>query len=107
MNRSKQKGTAGETAIVAYLNAHGYPGAERRTLQGAFDKGDIAGIPGVVVEAKKCNRMELGQWVDEAEVEAANAGVPVGVVWHWRRGKSSAGEWYVTMSGHTFLELIA
>lgn len=32
MNRSKQKGTAHETAVVRWLQSNGHPNAERRTL---------------------------------------------------------------------------
>jgi hypothetical protein len=55
-NRPKQKGTAAETAIVNALIEEGWVHAERRTLSGAADKGDVKlgdGIP-VMVEAKNC-----------------------------------------------------
>ncbi len=42
MSKSKQKGTAAETAVVKYLKANGFPKAERRALQGNLDKGDIS-----------------------------------------------------------------
>jgi hypothetical protein len=106
-NRSKAKGTAAETAVVGYLNANGYPLAERRALAGAADKGDIAGVTGVAIEVKNCAKTELGAWVDEANVEARNAGDAAGVVWHKRRGKGSPGEWFVTMDGATFTALLA
>jgi hypothetical protein len=50
MNKSKIKGTAYETAVVRHLNDNGFPYAERRALAGNLDKGDIAGIPSVVME---------------------------------------------------------
>lgn len=105
MSASKGKGTAWETAIARYLADSGFPLAERRALAGAFDQGDIAGVP-VVIEAKNCARTELAAWVDEATSEAVNAGVDVGVVWHHRRGKGSPGEGFVTMSGATFVRLM-
>jgi hypothetical protein len=105
MSASKEKGTAWETAIVRYLKDSGFPLAERRALAGTSDRGDIANLP-VVVEAKNCRRDELPGWVDEATSEAVNAGVDVGVVWHHRRGKSSPGEGFVTMSGAAFVRLL-
>lgn len=105
MSRSKDKGTAWETAIVRYLVDSGFPLAERRALAGAFDQGDITGVP-AVIEAKNCRRDELAAWVDEATSEAVNAGVDVGVVWHHRRGKASPGEGFVTMSGAAFVRLL-
>jgi hypothetical protein len=106
-NRSKAKGTAAESAVVGYLNVNGYPQAERRALAGAADKGDVSGVLGVAIEVKNCAKTELGAWVDEANVEACNAGDALGVVWHKRRGKGSPGEWFVTMDGATFTALLA
>jgi hypothetical protein len=105
MSAAKVKGTRWESAIVGYLMECGFPAVERRALNGAKDKGDIAGLP-VVVEAKNCKAVSLGAWVDEADVEARNAGVPVGVVWHHRRGKASPADGFVTMSGSAFVALM-
>ena len=106
MSAAKQKGTRFESAIVAYLRANGWPYAERRAPSGVADKGDIAGVIGVVIEAKDRSRMELAAWVDEATEEANNARAHHGVVWHKRRGKASAGDAYVTMTGATYLALL-
>jgi hypothetical protein len=106
MSRSKQKGTAWETAICRYLAEHGFPWVERRTLSGPQDRGDIAGVPGWVIEAKNCASMALSGWIDEAIAEQANAGADYAAVWHHRRGRSSPGDGYVTMTGATFARLI-
>lgn len=106
VNRSKQKGTAWESEIVAYLNTCGWPHVERRTLNGAADRGDIAGIPGIVIEAKSVKTITLGAFVDEAAKERANAGADLGVAWIKRRGKSSAEHGYVVMDGAQFAWLL-
>ncbi|NUQ95819.1 MAG: hypothetical protein HOY79_04420 [Streptomyces sp.] len=106
MNRSKAKGTSAESAIVQYLRAMGFTQAERRTLNGAYDRGDIAGLPGVVIEVKNCARQELPGWVAEAEKERDNDGASLGVVWHKRRGKGHPSDWFVTMSGEQFVALL-
>ena len=105
MNKSKQKGTSWESAIVKWLNENGWPIVERRTLSGAADKGDIVGLP-VVVEAKAHKSYSFPEWVREAEVEAKNAGVEVGVVWAKRIGKTSPADGLVVMSGQTFLKIL-
>lgn len=102
MSASKRKGTAAETAIVNYLRAMGFTQVERRALNGTADRGDIAGIPGVVIEAKNCARQELAAWVSEAEVERDNDNASLGVVWSKRRGKGHPADWFVTMSGRQF-----
>jgi hypothetical protein len=106
MSASKAKGTAWESAIVAYLKDSGWVHVERRTLNGNKDRGDIAGIPGIVIEAKSVKTITLGSFVDEANVEAANDDAAAGVAWIKRRGKTSAGHGYVVMDGGTFTQLL-
>ena len=63
MSASKAKGTAWESAIAAYLQGAGWVHAERRTLSGANDRGDVAGLPGVVIEAKNAPKLSwLAGW---------------------------------------------
>lgn len=106
MSVSKRKGTAWESKIVDYLRDLGWVHAERRTLSGANDRGDIAGLPGVVIEAKSAARVELAAWQDEATREAGNAGASVGVVWFKRRGNTSPGSGFVLMTGDQFADLL-
>lgn len=105
MSRSKRKGTAWESRIVAYLQQFS-PVVERRALQGAKDTGDIAGIPGVVIEAKSTAKLALAEFVDEAVAEGDNANADVAVAWIHRRGKASPAEGYVVMTGTQFVSLL-
>lgn len=107
MSASKRKGTLFESAVVEWLRAHGHPYAERRALRGGRDAGDIAGLPGVVLELKSCNRIELAAWMDEARQEAANAGVELFAVIAKRRGKGDPGDAYVITDLATFNLLLA
>ena len=66
---ARGKGTHAETQVVNYLIDHGWPHAERRALNGSRDRGDVAGIPGVVVEVKNAARQCLAEWIDEAVLE--------------------------------------
>lgn len=104
---NKAKGSAWERAIVDHLRNAGWPYAERRIAGAAKDRGDIAGVVGVVIEAKNKARMALAEWIDEADLERANDGAWLGVVWHKRRGKTSAADGYVTMTGAQFTALLA
>lgn len=106
MSRSRSKGTAWESKVVAYLQSQGWPHAERRALNGARDRGDLTGLPGVVVECKDANRVELAAWIDEATTETANANAELGVVWAHRKGKASAGDGYVILTGEAFARLL-
>ena len=73
MSKAKAKGTAAEREVVRYLQ-NWWPAAERRALSGNKDKGDVAGIPGVVVEVKAAATQLIGPWQRETLMERENAG---------------------------------
>lgn len=100
--KSKRTGTAAETAVVRYLQQW-WPAAERRALSGSKDKGDVAGIPGVVIEVKAAQRQELTAWRREtlAEMENADADLCMLVV---KRSRKPVAEWDAYMPAYqTFL----
>lgn len=107
VNRSKAKGTAWESTLRDYLQRSGWPTVERLPLSGAKDRGDLAGIPDVVIEAKsEAGWDHLGVAIAEAEAERVNARAHLGVVWRKRVGRASAAEGYVVMTGSTFVDLL-
>ena len=106
MSKSKQKGTAAETAVVNWLVSKGRKHVERRSLNGVNDRGDIAGVPGVVLEVKNCAKMELSAWLKELEVEMINDQGWTGVVLHKKKGTKDVNEWYCTMPAKVWLDLI-
>lgn len=105
-NRSGRIGTAWESEIVRTLIENGWPYVERRRLNGRYDRGDIAGIPGLVIEAKAAKKHELAGWLDEAHEERDNDKADLGVCWFKRRGKASAADGFVLMDGATFMQLL-
>lgn len=106
MSKAKQKGTAAETAVVNWLQSKGRKHVERRSLNGVNDRGDIAGIPCVVIEVKNHKRMELSAWLSELEVEMQNDKANTGVVIHKKTGTTDVGKWYATMPVSIWFELI-
>jgi hypothetical protein len=106
VSKSKRTGTVAESLVVSFLKGHGFRYAERRALAGVNDCGDVTGIPGVVVEVKAHRELKLAEWMDETEAERKNAHAVLAACWHKRRGKGSPGEWYVTMTGDQFVELL-
>lgn len=105
-NPQKAKGSGAERAVVDHLRANGFPHAERRLAGSSKDRGDIAGVPGVVIEVKNCERTALAAWLAEAAVEQANDGAAYGLVWHKRRGRSDAGQWYATLPAAQLVRLL-
>lgn len=106
MSKSRAKGTAAETRFAAYFRAHGFPLCERRALSGSNDRGDLSGIPGVMIEVKNTKQFELAEWMDEVIVEKQNAKASIGVCIFPRRNHA-AGRAYVLMELDQFIEMIA
>lgn len=110
MNAAKIRGTRWESAVVEFLQRNGFPSVERRALAGNLDRGDIAGIPGLVIECKDVAALNLAGWCDEAHQEAVNARAPWWcVVVKRRRSKGSTGsaaDAYVILSLAVFADLL-
>lgn len=101
-NRSSAKaaGARFERSIADYLAAHVDDRIDRRVKTGAKDRGDICGwrYAGrrIVAELKDVARLNLGGWVNEAEIERGNDDAHVALVIHKRRGTADPGDQYVT-----------
>lgn len=100
MSKAKQKGTAAETAVVRWLNEHGFPTAERRALTGANDQGDVTGIPGVVIEVKNHKSYKIPEWLKETLAEKANAKADIGllIIKPNGVGDTRVGEWWAVVT---------
>ena len=114
MSRQTAKGTSFEKQVVDYLAEKlGDDRIERRAKNGKNDRGDVSGLKvrgkRCVVECKNHRRMELADWVDQAEVERGNDDAEYGVVAHKRKGfgEKKVGGSYVTMTLETFAALVA
>lgn len=106
MNKSKIKGTAAETAVVNWLIDKGRKHVERRALSGKDDRGDIAGLPGVVIEVKNHKEIKLSQWIKELEAEMHNDKADTGVIIHKKTGTTNVGQWYATMPVDVWFKLL-
>ncbi|WP_263120838.1 hypothetical protein [Cellulomonas sp. RIT-PI-Y] len=80
VNKSKNLGTRAETAVVRAARTRGFSLADRLTLTGALDRGDVGLCPGVIVEVKGGNTARtasdvlIDSWLRETERERDNAG---------------------------------
>lgn len=102
MTPSHAKGTKAESDVVTYLKEF-WPYAERRALQGTRDRGDIAGVPGVVWEVKAGSRLEIPRWLAETDVEVVNDGADFGILVVKPKGVGSTrtGDWWaITTVSH-------
>lgn len=103
--RPRDIGTAAETAVVRHLHTAGWPHAERRSLRGALDAGDVTGTPGVCWEikggdaARRASDLDISRWMAELATEMTNAAATVGVLVVQRAGigPANAGRWWAIM----------
>jgi len=108
---AKAAGTRFETLVATYLAHHlDDDRIERRSKNGAKDRGDIAGVrhmgQRLVIECKDTARPALGVWLGEAEIERGNDDAGVAVVAHKRHGKGAPGDQLITMTLRDFVSLL-
>lgn len=108
MSKSKAKGTLAETAVVGYLRENGFPTAERRSLAGINDKGDVAGILDVCIEVKNHRTYTIPAWLKELATEKANAKAKHGVLIIKPNGvgTGNVGKWWAVMTVEELTELL-
>lgn len=103
---SKQKGSAHERAVVDYLKTHGWKHAERRLAGDKNDRGDIAGVPGIVLECKNEKRIDLAQYMRELEIEVANDKADAGAAIVKKRGTTDVADYYAVMPVYMLVFLL-
>jgi Holliday junction resolvase len=98
---SKQKGARFERSLASRLKEYGYEA--RRTAQycgNTGDASDVVGLPGIHIEAKHQERMQLYDWMDQAKRDAAGTG-NIPVVFH----KKNNADILVSMRFEDFMEI--
>ena len=97
---SKQKGNAGEREIAKILREYGYE-ESRRGVQycGYNGDADVIGIPGLHLEVKRVEKLNLDKAYNQARRDAKEGEKPV--VMH----RKNRQEWKVTLSLEDFMEI--
>lgn len=110
---AKAAATSFESKIVAYLaDVLGDDRIERRRLSGANDRGDVTGLrvwgKRAVLECKDYGgRVEVGPWLNEAEIERLNDDAEFAAVVAKRRGTTKPGEQIVILTLADFAYLVS
>lgn len=95
----REKGKAGEREFAAWLRDKlGVAARRGRQFKGTPDSPDVVGLPGVHIEVKRRERLNVEKALDEA---AATAGDDIPLVAHRRSRKP----WLVTFQADSLVEL--
>lgn len=96
---SQRKGADGERELAALLREYGYP-VERGGSLSFGEAPDLTGLPGVYIEVKRVERLNVPEAMKQAVRDATKfGGIPV--LFHRR----SREPWLVTMRLHDWMGL--
>lgn len=89
---SRQKGARGERELSSKLKEYGYECRRGQQYCGSNGDADVVGLPGIHIECKRVERLNLYDALTQARSDANDGETPT--VFH-RKDRS---EWLVTMS---------
>ena len=100
MGRMQQrKGRAAELELCRILNERGIP-AKAGAAQNYGTEPDISGVSGFHCEVKRCERLKMGDWLQQAERDALRFGGEPAVF--FRRSRE---QWHVVLPLESFINL--
>ncbi len=96
---SRQKGAAGERELACALREHGYNARRGQQYSGANGDADVVGLPGIHIECKRVERLNILEAMKQAIRDALDGELPA--VFH-RRNREP---WLVTMRLDDWIKL--
>lgn len=97
---SQRKGADGERELAALLREYGYQ-VERGGSQTFGSVPDLVGLPGIHIEVKRVERLNLAEAMQQSERDAERFRDGSPAVFHRR----NRGEWLVTMPFSEWIKL--
>ena len=98
---SRNKGKRGELEAAALLKEHGYEGARRgQQYSGGAGSPDVCGVPGLHLEIKRVEALQLYPALAQARRDAGDDGA-IPVVLHRRSGQ----HWVAILDADDFLTI--
>lgn len=88
---SREKGAAAERELANILKEHGYTARRGQQYSGANGDADVVGIPGVHIECKRVERLNIHDAMNQAVRDARDGEIPV--VIH----RKNRTEWLATL----------
>ena len=96
---SRQKGARGERELAKKLREYGYETRRGQQYSGANGDADVVGLPGIHIECKRVERLNLYDAMSQSRHDARDGEIPL--VMH----RKDNCEWLVTMRLDDFMEL--
>lgn len=96
---SKDKGRRGEAELARKLREYGYDTRRGQQYSGANGDADVVGLPGIHIEVKRRERLNIEDAMAQSKHDAREGEIPV--VMH----RKNNCEWLVTMQLEKFIEL--
>lgn len=96
---SRNKGKRGELELARTLRDHGYDAKRGQQYKGGGDSPDVLGLPGIHIECKRVERLNLTAAYQQSLHDAAGGEIPA--VFH----KRNREPWLVTVTLEDFLKL--
>lgn len=96
---SRAKGARGERELSSKLKEYGYEARRGQQYSGANGDADVVGLPGIHIECKRVERLNLYDAMAQAKSDARGGEAPT--VFH----RKDRCEWLVTMRLEDWMEL--
>ena len=96
---SKRKGKTGELELCRALRGHGYECKRSVQYSGANGDADVVGLPGIHIECKRVERLNLEDAMAQSRRDAREGEIPV--VMH----RKTRSPWMVTMTLEDWVEI--
>ena len=99
MTNSRAKGAAGERELAKILREHGYNTRRGQQYSGANGDADVVGLPGIHIECKRVQALNLTKAMEQAERDSLDGEAPA--VFH----RKNREPWRVTMNLEDWLTM--
>ena len=99
MTNSRRKGAAGERELANILKGYGYDARRGQQYSGANGDADVVGLPGVHIECKRVEALNIDKAMEQAVSDAREGEIPA--VFHRKNGKG----WKVTLRLEEFMQI--
>lgn len=96
---SRDKGKRGELEAAHLLNKYGYDARRGQQFSGANGDADVVGLPGIHLEVKRVERLNINDALDQSVRDARDGELPV--VLH----RMNRTEWKITMRFADWMEI--